>query len=75
MDTQQRALYGLVDNQALIVREGHICDIVQETQLPVSGDNIHDMPGRLATCPVYKSDAADELDGENRDGSRYLNKK
>ncbi|MDI4746058.1 EscU/YscU/HrcU family type III secretion system export apparatus switch protein, partial [Salmonella enterica subsp. enterica serovar Kentucky] len=36
-------------NQALIVREGHICDIVPETQLPVSGDNIHDMQGRLVT--------------------------
>ncbi len=49
MDPQQQALYGLVDNQALIVREGHICDIVPETQLPVSGDNIHDMQGRLVT--------------------------
>ncbi|VEA40622.1 imidazolonepropionase [Salmonella enterica subsp. enterica] len=43
MDPQRQAPYGLVDNQALIVREGHICDIVPETQLPVSGDNIHDM--------------------------------
>lgn len=49
MDPQQQAPYGLVDNQALIVREGHICDIVPETQLPVSGDNIHDMQGRLVT--------------------------
>ncbi|EBE2300511.1 imidazolonepropionase, partial [Salmonella enterica] len=39
MDPQRQAPYGLVDNQALIVREGHICDIVPETQLPVSGDN------------------------------------
>ncbi|ELL71858.1 imidazolonepropionase, partial [Salmonella enterica subsp. enterica serovar Enteritidis str. SE30663] len=45
MDPQRQAPYGLVDNQALIVREGHICDIVPETQLPVSGDNIHDMQG------------------------------
>ncbi|MEX8925246.1 imidazolonepropionase, partial [Salmonella enterica] len=49
MDPQRQAPYGLVDNQALIVREGHICDIVPETQLPVSGDNIHDMQGRLVT--------------------------
>lgn len=49
MDPQRQAPYGLVDNRALIVREGHICDIVPETQLPVSGDNIHDMQGRLVT--------------------------
>lgn len=49
MDPQRQAPYGLVDNQALIVREGYICDIVPETQLPVSGDNIHDMQGRLVT--------------------------
>ncbi|EBB9642394.1 imidazolonepropionase [Salmonella enterica] len=49
MDPQRQGPYGLVDNQALIVREGHICDIVPQTQLPVSGDNIHNMQGRLVT--------------------------
>ncbi|VDY42928.1 imidazolonepropionase [Salmonella enterica subsp. arizonae] len=49
MDPQQQTPYGLVDNLALIVREGLICDIVPKTQIPVSGDNIHDMQGRLVT--------------------------
>ncbi len=38
-----------MDNHAPIVVEGHIWDLVPETRLPVSGDNIHDMQGRLVT--------------------------
>ncbi|AGR57940.1 MAG TPA: imidazolonepropionase [Salmonella bongori] len=49
MDPQRQTPYGLVDNHALIVREGGIVDIVPQAQLPVSGDNIHDMQGRLVT--------------------------
>ncbi len=49
MDARQQALYGLVVDQALIVRGGRICDIVPAAPLPVSGDNIHDRQGRLVT--------------------------
>lgn len=49
MDPQRQTPYGLVDNHALIVREGGIVDIIPQAQLPVSGDNIHDMQGRLVT--------------------------
>ena len=49
MDPERDTPYGLVDDHALIVRQGKIRDIVPESSLYLTHDNTFDMQGRLIT--------------------------
>ncbi|CAH6111287.1 Imidazolonepropionase [Citrobacter koseri] len=49
MDTERGSLYGMVDDHALVVRQGRILDIVPASSLNAAHRNTVDLQGRLVT--------------------------
>ncbi|EPG7964274.1 imidazolonepropionase [Citrobacter koseri] len=49
MDTERGSPYGMVDDHALVVRQGRILDIVPASSLNAAHRNIVDLQGRLVT--------------------------
>lgn len=49
LDPDQQTPYGMLDDHALIVRDGKVLAVVPEASLPASHDNAFDMQGRLVT--------------------------